>query len=88
MYNNELEVEQRRIGLELHQAETAIGVGRRAICELMLSEPVDDAVLATQRTQILESRLARNALRHQLAAVKRKQDPLLSLPRSSWIMGG
>lgn len=64
--------EQRRIGLELHQAEWAIGVGRRAMRELVLTEPIDTVALESRRAEVSEARLRRNSLRDELQVVKDK----------------
>jgi len=77
---------RRQIGHELNWAETAIGVGRRAIAELKTLDPVDLEAINTERAQVVEARLARNALRYELDRVKGKHlayDPRLG-PRPGY----
>ena len=69
--------ERRSLGLQLYEAETAIGVSRRAVSELVRIEPVNDIAIAWERQQIEEARLARNALRGQLEAVKTSEAMLM-----------
>jgi hypothetical protein len=54
------------IGQRLHEAETAIGVGRRAVWELLRQEPVDIEAVSLARQSILVARLERNELIHKL----------------------
>jgi Spy/CpxP family protein refolding chaperone len=58
--------DKREMGLALHDAETALGVGRRALRELVIADPIDQVAIEAQREAILEARLARNSLRIQL----------------------
>ena len=81
-----LESERMQMGLDLLSAETAIGVGRRAIAELRTHDPLDQEAIDTERAQVVEARLARNALRYELDRVKGKQlayDPRLG-SRPGW----
>ena len=54
------------IGQRLHIAETAIGVGRRTVRELLMQEPVDIEAIEATRQTVLEARLERNQLRAEL----------------------
>jgi hypothetical protein len=54
------------IGIQLHQAELAIGIGRRTIKELVASEPVDYVAVAIEKANVQQARLARNVLKTQL----------------------
>lgn len=69
------------MGLELHEAETSIGVGRRAVIQLLACEPRDEEAIALQRVEVYEARLARNSLRQQLETAKQHETPL---PNWSW----
>ena len=61
--------DRRQLGLWLHDAETTIGVGRRAIRELRTQEPIDETAIEEWKADIEWSRLARNALRRRLEVV-------------------
>ncbi len=63
-------IKRREVGQRLHEAETALGVGRRAVRELVTSDPIDEEALAKQRTAVLSARLKRNALLGELASLK------------------
>jgi len=74
-------LEQRAAGLELNRVETAIGLGKRAVGELLGCEPIDWAAIAEKRAHIHELRLERNEQRHNLKAVKLRYAPL---PKYVW----
>lgn len=76
--------ERRWIGLQLYEAETAIGISRRAVSELVRVEPVDQAAITRERQQIEEARLARNDLRGQLEAVKTREARLAPFRWTMW----
>lgn len=75
------ENERRRLGLELHEAEQRIHIGRQAIAEAQANEPVDTVVIETHKAGIHDARLARNGLRRQLQAAKMASN---CLPRFDW----
>jgi hypothetical protein len=62
--------EEVKLGLELHETETAIAIGKQAVGEILMTEPIDQDALSQQRLQVHEARLARNALRDQLEQAK------------------
>ncbi|HUD06822.1 MAG TPA: hypothetical protein VMR34_02950 [Candidatus Saccharimonadales bacterium] len=76
MEDLELTVERRRIGLELHDVESVIGIGKQAIREIVSTEPIDTPAVEIHRTQIHEARLRRNGLRSELNSVKAELNPL------------
>ncbi len=84
---NNLEAERKRIGQELHQAETAIGAGRRAVYDLVRCEPVDETAVLAQRAEITEARLERNMLRRDLEDVKLRTGALNIYARIGWAVG-
>ena len=63
----------RDIGLRLHIAETAIGVGRRALHDLLRQEPIDEQAVEATRQAISDARMQRNALRHELELARPPQ---------------
>lgn len=69
------------VGQQLHRAETAIGVGRRALYELVRQELVDEEAVAEQRQAIALARQQRNNLRQQLRDQKVASS---SLPNYGW----
>ncbi|HMT19484.1 MAG TPA: hypothetical protein PKD15_05600 [Candidatus Saccharibacteria bacterium] len=73
--------EIREIGQRLHTAETAIGVGRRALSDLLRQEPVDEQAVESTRHVIKEARLQRNALRRELELAR----PLQQYDGCSWL---
>jgi hypothetical protein len=54
------------IGQRLHVAETAIGIGRRSVAELLQQVPVDIEAVEATRQAVAEARLERNQLRAEL----------------------
>lgn len=73
-----------QLGKRLNRAETAIGVGRRAVRELQGQEPVDYKAIEVQRTSIVDSRLERNDLRRLLKEEKIAE----ALRNYSWVSRG
>ncbi|MCA9328822.1 hypothetical protein KC959_03550 [Candidatus Saccharibacteria bacterium] len=71
----------RDIGQRLHTAETTIGVGRRALHDLLRQVPVDEQLVESTRQAITDARLQRNALRHELEQAR----PPLRYAGSSWL---
>lgn len=67
------QLDRKEIGMRLYQAETAIGLGRRAIKALQHEEPVDEEAVEIEREHILRARLERNELRKQLAKAKQAE---------------
>ena len=70
MTDNNESLDIGKLGHELHRAETEICLGRRAIVDLQVCEPVDQEALVAERKRVLEARLARNAIRPQLERTK------------------
>ncbi len=54
------------VGQRLHAAETAIGIGRRSVAELLQQVPVDIGAVEATRLAVAEARLERNQLRSEL----------------------
>lgn len=73
--------EEMKLGLRLHEAETNIHIGRAAIRNAQLEDPLDEATIELHRKSVHESRLTRNVLRVQLQHAKRDQP----LPGYNWI---
>jgi hypothetical protein len=71
----------REIGQRLHIAETAIGLGRRALSDLLRQEPVDEHAVQTTRLAITDARLERNTLRRDLELARTPQP----YTGSSWL---
>ncbi len=69
------------VGQRLHLAETAIGVGRRALHELLRQEPVDEIAVNATRQAILDARLQRNSLRNELEVTR----PIQVYSGYSWL---
>lgn len=69
------------LGLRLHEAETNIHLGRQAIRNAQLEEPLNEVMIELHRRSVHEARLARNTLRGQLQQAKSSQP----LPSYSWI---
>ncbi len=62
--------ERRKIGLEIHDAETAICLGRQVVGTLLACEPVDEAAILAQKAEIHRSRASINKLRRRLGSVQ------------------
>ena len=71
--------EARSLGMQLHDAETAICIGRRAVVEIQMHEPVDAMALEVAKQGITSARQARNALRRQLETAKS-----IPMPKCKW----
>ena len=69
------------VGQQLHRAETAICIGRRAIKEIVYQDPIDTEALTRQREAIASARQQRNSLRQQLQ-IQKNQDN--ALPGYKW----
>ncbi len=78
---NTINNERRQIGLELHEAEHAIYLGKQAMSEELANEPVDVVALESHRAGIHGARIVRNVLRSQLEAVKLAENPW---PSHAW----
>ncbi len=63
------------IGQRLHIAETAIGLGRRTVRELLKQELVDVEAVEATRQSILQARLQRNQLRGELERARPAPPP-------------
>lgn len=70
----DLGLERIRVGQDLHAAETMIHWGRSAIKDLVQCEPIDESAVAVHRGWMQDARITRNALRHELEAIKRQQN--------------
>ncbi len=68
---NELQIDNiGLLGQLLHKAETEMGIGRRAVAELLTQEPVDLEAVEARRQEIMTARLERNGLRQKLEKAK------------------
>jgi hypothetical protein len=81
MENTDQTMDIRVIGQRLHIAETTIGLGRRALHDLLRQEPVDEPAVELARQAIANARTERNALRRDLELAR----PPQLYAGSSWL---
>lgn len=65
---------RREIGLDLNDTQMSLGIGRRVLSETLRQKPVRPEEVAIARRAVLDSRLARNALRRELLDIKRSEN--------------